>query len=131
MFKSKSASSPAQPSRTENAPPATPRLILNIEGGDRKTIAYPLRETIVIGRGGEGQQPHIDLDMVGAKDLGVSRHHAQFTVKDETLYIEDLESTNGTRINGYELQPHKPYRITQSDEIELGDLRLTVRMLRA
>lgn len=33
-------------------------------------------------------------------DNAVSRHHCEFTYRDDTVYIKDLDSTNGTLLNG-------------------------------
>jgi pSer/pThr/pTyr-binding forkhead associated (FHA) protein len=72
----------------------------------------------------------MDLGSAGARESGVSRLHARFEYRSETLYVEDLGSTNGTRINGFDLTPGKSYRLATGDEIELGSMRLTTRVVR-
>jgi len=59
-----------------------------------------------------------DNDYV-ADDVYVSRYHAQLE-RDETgnLFIEDLNSTNGTFVNGNRIMKKK---ITSSDQVKLGN----------
>jgi len=45
------------------------------------------------------------------------------------LSVEDLNSTNGTRINGYKLDAGRAYRLRNGDELELGRLRLVVMVV--
>jgi pSer/pThr/pTyr-binding forkhead associated (FHA) protein len=87
---------------------------------------------MVLGRADEAEQrqPDIDLSPAGAREAGVSRLHACVHYKADTLFIEDLGSTNGTRINGVDLTAGKNYRLMSGDEIELGSLRMTARIVR-
>jgi len=107
------------------------RLVLNVGEVNPKTLAVKLKERITVGRAGtEGEQPDLDLSPFEALDKGVSRLHAAFLYRDEQICIEDLSSTNGTRINGLKLVPGKHYRLRNGDELELGSLRIVVRLVR-
>jgi DNA-binding winged helix-turn-helix (wHTH) protein len=55
----------------------------------------------------------------------VSRHHARITVISGTATIEDLESTNGTHVNGTRISG--PTRLGFEDELALGSEVLQVR----
>lgn len=55
----------------------------------------------------------------------VSRQHARITVLSGTATIEDLDSKNGTQING--LRISKPTRLAIEDEVALGKEVLRVR----
>jgi DNA-binding winged helix-turn-helix (wHTH) protein len=55
----------------------------------------------------------------------VSRHHARITVVSGTATIEDLESTNGTHVNGKRISG--PTRLSLGDELSLGSERLQIR----
>ncbi|MBE0689246.1 MAG: FHA domain-containing protein [Anaerolineae bacterium] len=94
-------------------------------------LSTPFSQDLIVGRvdPDEQTQPDIDLTSLKAEESGVSRFHARFSHKEETLYVEDMGSTNGTRINGFELAAGKSYRLTPSDEIELGSLRLTAQVI--
>jgi pSer/pThr/pTyr-binding forkhead associated (FHA) protein len=61
---------------------------------------------------------------------GVSRWHAVFTYVENNLFVEDMNSTNGTRINGYQIDAGRAYRLRNGDELELGSLRMIVQMVR-
>ncbi len=95
---------------------------------EKTLVRIPLESRIIIGRKGVGDQ-HIGFDLMpfGAYEGGVSREHAQIILKNGTVYIEDLNSTNGTRINGFALQPNSLYRLRDGDEIEFGRIRMTIR----
>ena len=55
----------------------------------------------------------------------VSRRHARITVADEAATIEDLDSTNGTYVNGTRITA--PTRLAHGDELSLGSEMLQVR----
>ncbi|MEM9296290.1 MAG: FHA domain-containing protein [Planctomycetota bacterium] len=55
----------------------------------------------------------------------VSRQHAKL-IQDPTgdTLITDLESSNGTKLNGEDLTPHAPYRLRPGDVLTLGVFKL-------
>jgi len=69
---------------------------------------------------------HIDLAPFGARDKGVSRIHAQLHMEDDNLYITDLDSTNGTFLDGVKLLPHQNHKVRQGSEILLGRMHMQV-----
>lgn len=109
------------------------RLILHVgEATHSKTLSIPIKDRMVVGRGGVGEDESPDLDFTpfDAAALGMSRNHAVFTYHEDALYIEDLNSTNGTRINGFTIPPERSYRLRNGDELEFGSLRVSVRVMR-
>jgi hypothetical protein len=69
----------------------------------------------------------VDLTPYGALPKGVSRLHAvMFRGQDDRLYIADVNSANGTYLNGQRLSPHDAIPVTNGDEISLGKLRMHV-----
>jgi pSer/pThr/pTyr-binding forkhead associated (FHA) protein len=107
------------------------RLVLNVGEANPRTVAVKLKERITIGRSGtEGEQPDLDFSSFAALDKGMSRLHAAFLYQEEHIFLEDLNSTNGTRINGLKLLPGKRYRLRNGDELEFGSLRVVVRLVR-
>lgn len=56
----------------------------------------------------------------------VSRRHARITVGPDGVTIEDLASTNGTRINQDPLS--QPRKLSHGDRVTLGDELLAVRV---
>ncbi len=108
------------------------RLVLQVVVPKRRLLSAPFTQALVVGRAEEGAaaQPDIDMTPAGAVEAGVSRFHARFELRQDTLYVEDLGSTNGTRINGVDLVAGKSYRLMPGDEIEMGSLRLNARVVR-
>lgn len=108
------------------------RLVLQLSDRPSLPLAIPLKDRLVIGRaGGEGDQPDVDFSAYNAQERGVSRLHAVFTYQDDQIYLEDLNSTNGTRINGLQIMPGRACRLRNGDEIEFGSLRMVVKLVRA
>lgn len=86
---------------------------------------------MIIGRGDKLTEfsPEIDLTELGAYRLGISRRHARLTYKNERLYLRDLDSRNGTSVNGLRLEGSEMRVIRHGDTIQLGNLRLQVRFI--
>ncbi|MBK8021586.1 MAG: FHA domain-containing protein [Chloroflexi bacterium] len=106
------------------------RLVLKCLDANRLISAPINGVALVVGRSCPGYSPEINLEVLGAIDQGVSRRHAQFTLRDGDLFVEDLGSTNGTRINGFKVASNHSYRLRNGDEIEFGNIRLNVSLLR-
>jgi len=60
-------------------------------------------------------------------DANVSRRHAELLLIDGDWYLQDLESTNGTMLNG---EPVTRARLRDGDVIEIGVTRLTYHRTR-
>ena len=85
-------------------------------------------DEVTVGRAGIGQPivPDIDLTPYQGLVAGVSRLHASIRIKGEEVYIMDLGSANGTRLNGVKLPPSTPHRLENESVISLGKLKLKV-----
>ncbi|MDL1899911.1 FHA domain-containing protein [Anaerolineae bacterium CFX9] len=106
------------------------RIIMQV-GDDERVYSLPLAPRMIVGRGGDTSVPQINLTRFDAAQFGVSRQHAAVVWDGETLHVEDLQSTNGTRINGKPIDPGALYRLRNGDELEFGSLRVRVRVVRA
>lgn len=86
------------------------------------------RSEFTLGRISQGQSilPDIDLSPYNAYAQGVSRLHATLKVSQEELVIEDLGSSNGTRINNTKIPAHQNQRINHGDVIALGRFKIQV-----
>ncbi len=84
------------------------------------------RDNYTLGRSAEGQAvvPDVDLSPYDAYEQGVSRMHAELRVERDSVYVLDLESANGTLVNGKRLQAQKPHPVRHGDIIQLGRMRL-------
>lgn len=90
---------------------------LSIESaGKRYTQVVKLssRFPCVIGR----QSPDLMI-----KDSTISARHCQLIIEGGVLYIEDLNSSHGTDVNGARI---KKLRLRVDDNIKLGDTRIKV-----
>jgi len=105
------------------------RLVLDVPE-QNQVVSAQLTDRLVIGRGSPKRHPEIDLTEIGAYSFGISRCHAAFIYTDNTLYIEDLHSTNGTRVNGCPIEAGSPFCLRNGDELEIGHLRMIVRVVR-
>jgi sigma-B regulation protein RsbU (phosphoserine phosphatase) len=50
----------------------------------------------------------------------ISRQHAQILCRDSTFFIEDLDSSNGTFLNGLKLSAHVPMAFSERDALQIG-----------
>ena len=75
-------------------------------------------------------RPDVDLADFKALELGVSRRHAALVNHEDAICILDLDSVNGTFLNGERLQPDKPYPLYQETELRLGSLNLILRKVK-
>jgi pSer/pThr/pTyr-binding forkhead associated (FHA) protein len=82
-----------------------------------------------LGRGDPSDSnvaPHFDFASYGALEKGVSRVHAALRRGEGVLAVVDLESTNGTFLNGHRLAANQPHLVRDGDEIRLGELAFYV-----
>lgn len=105
---------------------------IQIKVGDEKTLIEP-SDNMLVGRRVEGDPTEyaIDLGPFGGYQSGVSRKHALITRQEGGLYIEDLGSTNGTRINGFQLTIKRKYRLRDGDEVEFARMRTQFKFIDA
>nr|XP_026692928.1 uncharacterized protein LOC100185845 [Ciona intestinalis] len=55
--------------------------------------------------------------------LFLSRRHARFTLEEKQLFVEDLQTTNGSYLNGVMLAPYTRHWLKHGDHIAFGCLR--------
>ncbi len=78
----------------------------------------------IIGRGELARS--LDLDQLGL----ISRQHFKIKSENEQFYIEDLRSSNGTRLNGADISSKGPVSLGNDDIIEpAGAIRLKFQVL--
>jgi pSer/pThr/pTyr-binding forkhead associated (FHA) protein len=91
---------------------------LRVMGGFYAGLEVPVDRTrMVVGRGR-------GADLVIAEST-MSREHAAIGFDGEGCYVEDLQSTNGTKVNGERCERA---RLQDGDEIQLGRLLLRVSL---
>lgn len=96
---------------------------LRVTGPSGASQSYPLSPErlaagVIIGRGEKA-----GLRVGGAK---ISREHARIELSDRRLLLTDLDSTNGTVVDGTRLVPRRPSQVNSQSRIELGGLSITI-----
>src|SRR5712691_8213577 len=93
-------------------------VILEVKRGSKKKRSLRLRseETIV------GRQSGCDLRIPSSS---VSRRHCRLSFRDGYLTVEDLESSNGTYVNGEKVKGQHVVR--PGDQLEIGPLTFLVK----
>ncbi len=109
-------------------PQAGAEVIRIVVGSTGREVTMTTLDKIHIGRGDAERAvvPELDLAPDGAAEAGVSRLHAVILSTAQGLAIMDLESVNGTRVNGYRIPANLPFALNDSDTLILGDLKLSV-----
>ena len=95
-------------------PTAMPQaaLIVRMPGQPDETFEITAAETLI------GRAPSCDLQI---PDESMSREHAVVLSDGETHMLEDLQSTNGVKVNGKRI---RSVELAHGDEIEIGQTRL-------
>lgn len=88
------------------------KLIITLDGQPLSEFELG-KERITIGR-----KPHSDIPI---DNLAISGEHAAITTFHNSVFVEDLGSTNGTLVNN---QPITKHALHHGDEIEIGKYRL-------
>lgn len=103
-------------------PPLPPVLTIIKPVGAR--WEYPLRNaSTLIGRRGGALPVDLDVDFYDPEGY-VSRNHARITADQRRYYLTDLNSSNGTTVNGEQLSPGVPRLLRHGDEIGIGRIVL-------
>ncbi|MGV1099192.1 FHA domain-containing protein [Thiovibrio sp. JS02] len=101
--------------------------MINLEDYTKSDWTIMLNDRVItrftIHEGGKliiGRSP--DADVV-IDNTAVSRHHSSLELRDGRHYLADMNSTNGTTVNGKKITSKVP--ITEKDVIYIGKFRLT------
>lgn len=78
-----------------------------------QTYSFELKESFIVGR----NKTDCDLQ-IGAQDRYMSGKHLRFLKSPEGVYVEDLGTKNGTRVNGIKILSRT--RIRRGDVIRMG-----------
>ena len=91
---------------------------LEEEGGGRR---FPLRELpMTVGK----LKGRVSIELT---DSSVSRIHARLLVSEGGIHVLDLNSRNGTIVNGRKLSPNESAAIREGDLVQFGRERFTLR----
>jgi pSer/pThr/pTyr-binding forkhead associated (FHA) protein len=95
-----------------------------------RTLPLAGSDEFTMGRRTERQTtpPDVDLSADDAFSSGVSRRHATIRRSGNGIMLQDLDSANGTYVNGKRLSPHQEEPLTNGDVIALGRLKIQIRL---
>ena len=93
--------------------------IFIISGPDRGEVFSINNEITTVGR-----SPDNDIVI---SDKGVSRHHARFIKRGENLFAVDLNSLQGTLIDGKKIDPGVEYKIDKNSSLILSRTELSFK----
>ncbi len=107
------------PAQGATTAPGRPRLVVTggeagADGAERTVVLT--QPVTVLGRGQESD--------VQVADTGVSRRHAEVRLEADGAVLADLQSTNGTRVNGRRVGTA---RLRDGDRVDLGATSLVYR----
>lgn len=117
----------------ESGDPENDRFFFGKDRMDNPTVFLKTQKNLIMGRllyqGKNGEADFIledEIFVIGKenekasgvlKSAAVSRMHAKITKREGEYYLEDLNSTNGTYLNGRELSYHDPVKLHRNDRI--------------
>ncbi|MBI5671457.1 MAG: FHA domain-containing protein [Chloroflexi bacterium] len=94
------------------------------------TVGLDINGEVILGRNMDGPEYVTLFSAEESEKLGVSRRHALLRPTDTKLYIVDLNSTNGTWINGHSIGVNTPYALTNGDRLVLGRMECIVNIVK-
>ena len=107
-------------------PTAFPDCVLSGETGDGHPVSVKVPGAMLVGDGAIiGRSPRNSTLLIDDRTL--SREHARLFGEKDTIYLEDLGATNGTRVNGRKLTVGKPAAVARGDSLEFAAVK--VRLL--
>lgn len=110
------------------APPVTPAPqmygVLQMQSGPMagKSFRVPAGRTVTVGR-----NPSVCELALSAYNV-VSGTHCKIAFGNKTITIMDMNSTNGTFVNGIRLTPGKPVTVNDGATIQLANSTCTIRL---
>lgn len=92
------------------------------------TIEAPGVEGYILGRSDVSTSyiPDVDLGEFRGQQKGISRRHAALIRYRNLVHILDLDSVNGTFINGTRLAPMVAYPLNPGDQVSLANLSMII-----
>ncbi len=102
------------------------RLVVISTGAE---LSLPEQEEITVGREdpSSGIFPDVDLTPYGGEDGGVSRRHARLLHIGDDYFVEDLQSTNYTKLDGQRLPAHVRERLEDGARLDFGRVAVIFR----
>lgn len=107
-----------------NNPDSKVLVVRDVDNPD-KVFRYPLRGRVIIGRKKDYDACQ-DVNIVLNYEPSVSARHLAVSMQGDRLYIEDLNSSNGTFINGERVRGIVP--VAEGCQIEIGRVKVVLEV---
>lgn len=109
--------------------PARPAILRVIEPVRAAWEMPVARSPMLLGRASEaeGYAPDFDMTFYDEGDY-VSRRHARITKGKKGYFVTDLDSSNGTTVNGHPLEPGRAYLLRNGDRLKVGLVVIQFRL---
>lgn len=121
---------PSKPSKQkEQSDSRTWRIKLLSANPDHKLVGMDIWDDVLIGRAAPTMQPDFDLTDYGGAALGVSRRHAMLRPTESSLFLIDLNSTNGTFRNGSKVQAGIAQQLKDKDTVSFGGVHFQIKFV--
>lgn len=104
-------------------------IVLPTEG-EHPAMALEVYDDVIFGSS-KSNPASVDINLYdwGGREKGVSRRHMLLRPTPSALYIVDLESTNGTLVNGLPLAGNQSRALESGDMISMGELTVRIKIL--
>ena len=113
----------------EDIPQGLPPKIRLMLSEGRAIYELATNAPIMLGRNSSAGEVTVDLSLFNAVELGISRKHIRIEAFGDRLMVKDLESVNGTWLNGELLKPIHVYELHHGDELKVGRLKVRIFFL--
>jgi CheY-like chemotaxis protein len=103
-------------------------VVLFVAGHSDSPIPVVVGQAVSFGRANStgSLKSHVDLTRFDAMNYGVSRLHMILHHQDGKFFVEDMDTINGTYVNGTSIKPRELVPIKNGDEVRLGQLRIYI-----
>ena len=106
-----------------------PHQVRLVVGHTSEFVEVFVTRPIIIGRSDDDSAVDVDLTHQGGYRLGISRQHMQLAPAGANIVATDLNSRNGSKINGQSMRPMQAYPIQSGDTLQLSGLDLHIRAI--
>ena len=80
------------------------------------STSFELKDDTILGRGED-----VDITIYDDK---ISGKHLHITVNEDSVFVKDLDTSNGTLINGLEIKANNKYEVSENDKVVIGRVTL-------
>jgi pSer/pThr/pTyr-binding forkhead associated (FHA) protein len=121
----------AQPNKNTDSLYVRPWRVSFYIPSSKVELVFEVNNSLYIGRSARAEQlfEGLDLSPFSGYEMGVSRLHAEISLKNEKVVIIDKGSSNGTLLNQQRLETNVAYILKHGDDISFGNMPVNVFFL--